>query len=115
MPLNVKIKVVLYLCLWFLVSILIYSAFGMLWVLPYVVVSLYFLYKIYPKFDLFPDIDLGGKEKLIALTFDDGPTKGFTEEILKILKDHSVTATFFVIGIKAKKNKDILKQIISQN
>ena len=114
MPLNVKIKVFLYLCLWFLVSIIIYSALGVLWAIPYVLVSLYFLYKIYPKFDLSPDVDLNGKGKLIALTFDDGPTKGFTEEILKVLKDRSVTATFFVIGNKAQKNKDILEQIISQ-
>ena len=115
MPINVKIKVFLYLLLWSLVSTLIFSAFGILWVIPYVAVSLYYLYKIYPKFDLSPDIDLNKKKKLIALTFDDGPTKGFTEDILKILKDRSVTATFFVIGTKAQKNKDILKQMISQD
>lgn len=114
MPLSVKIKVFLYLCLWSLVTILIYSAFGIWWVLPYLAVSIYFLYKIYPKFDFYPDIRFSGKQKLIALTFDDGPTKGFTEKILKILKDNSVTATFFVIGNKAQKNKDILKQILSQ-
>lgn len=36
-------------------------------------------------------------EKIIALTFDDGPT-GNTDEILPILKEDNVKATFFVTG-----------------
>jgi peptidoglycan/xylan/chitin deacetylase (PgdA/CDA1 family) len=37
-------------------------------------------------------------DKLVALTFDDGPDAVFTPQILDILDKHKVTATFFVIG-----------------
>ena len=37
-------------------------------------------------------------EKKIALTFDDGPHPVHTEEILDILAEYNVRATFFVIG-----------------
>lgn len=37
-------------------------------------------------------------EKLIALTFDDGPTIGITDEVLDILKAEDIVASFFVIG-----------------
>lgn len=36
--------------------------------------------------------------KLIALTFDDGPHSSYTEEILDILKQYNIKATFFVVG-----------------
>jgi chitin deacetylase len=35
---------------------------------------------------------------LLALTFDDGPTAPLTEELLTILREKQVKATFFVIG-----------------
>ena len=37
-------------------------------------------------------------EKVVALTFDDGPNSPFTEGILEILKLHNIKATFFVVG-----------------
>lgn len=37
-------------------------------------------------------------EQKIALTFDDGPHKKFTPQLLKILQQHKVPATFFLIG-----------------
>lgn len=37
-------------------------------------------------------------EKVVALTFDDGPTPPFTAQAVKILKDAQATATFFMLG-----------------
>lgn len=37
-------------------------------------------------------------EKVMALTFDDGPWEETTEQILDILKEHDAKATFFVLG-----------------
>lgn len=37
-------------------------------------------------------------DKRIALTFDDGPNPTYTEEILDILDQYGIKATFFVIG-----------------
>ena len=43
-------------------------------------------------------------EPLVALTFDDGPTPQFTEEILAILSEKGVRATFFVTGAELERN-----------
>ena len=37
-------------------------------------------------------------ERLVALTFDDGPKPGITEPLLEILTEQKVPSTFFVIG-----------------
>lgn len=37
-------------------------------------------------------------EKVVALTFDDGPTPRDTAAILEVLAEHEVRATFFLIG-----------------
>jgi peptidoglycan/xylan/chitin deacetylase (PgdA/CDA1 family) len=41
-------------------------------------------------------------EKIVALTFDDGPSPK-VDEILSILNDEKVKATFFLIGNEIKK------------
>ncbi len=51
------------------------------------------------------------EEKRIALTFDDGPSRRNTEEILSILKEHNIRATFFVIGQNAEKDPERIKMI----
>ena len=48
-------------------------------------------------------------EKIIALTFDDGPSALYTPVILDILKDKA-TATFFFIGRKMEGNEGIIKR-----
>lgn len=53
------------------------------------------------------------KEKTVYLTFDDGPSKN-TEEILKILKDNGVNATFFVIGENVLTHKSTTKKTVLQ-
>ncbi|MCU0370688.1 MAG: polysaccharide deacetylase family protein, partial [Bacteroidales bacterium] len=53
-------------------------------------------------------------EKLVALTFDDGPDAIHTLRVLEILEKHQVPATFFIIGSKAEQQEDIIRQIISK-
>lgn len=48
----------------------------------------------------------------IALTFDDGPHPRYTEEILKILAEYDIRATFFIIGVNAEAYPDDLQKII---
>ncbi|CAI6028472.1 Peptidoglycan-N-acetylglucosamine deacetylase [Paenibacillus sp. JJ-100] len=50
------------------------------------------------------------QNKLIALTFDDGPDPVQTPEILAILKQYQAKATFFVLGKWAEKYPNIIKQ-----
>lgn len=48
--------------------------------------------------------------KVVALTFDDGPSE-HTEEILKILHSHEVPATFFLLGQNAEQFQTLVRQI----
>jgi len=46
--------------------------------------------------------------KEIALTFDDGPHRKYTPQILKVLKRYNVRATFFIVGKMADASDDLL-------
>jgi peptidoglycan/xylan/chitin deacetylase (PgdA/CDA1 family) len=48
----------------------------------------------------------------IALTFDDGPDPVRTPQVLAILRDSGVVATFFLIGEKAEKHPEIVESIL---
>ena len=50
----------------------------------------------------------------IALTFDDGPDPEWTPQILDILKEKHVKATFFIIGSNAEANPDIVQRIYDE-
>lgn len=52
------------------------------------------------------------QEKVIALTFDDGPDPIDTPDVLDILKEKNVRATFFVLGQAAQANPYLLKRLI---
>lgn len=47
-------------------------------------------------------------DKFVALTFDDGPSKATTPEIMSILNENSIKATFFVLGSRVKAHPDIV-------
>ena len=45
-----------------------------------------------------------GDDKVVALTFDDGPWRDSTEQVLDILKENDVKATFFTVGDRIDDN-----------
>ena len=47
---------------------------------------------------------------LIALTFDDGPTPGKTEQILQILAAEQIHATFFLTGQELQQHPQLLQK-----
>ncbi len=49
------------------------------------------------------------KEKQIFLTFDDGPSK-ITGQVLDVLKQYNVKATFFVLGSRVDLNPELTKR-----
>ncbi len=51
-------------------------------------------------------------EKKIALTFDDGPHPQYTEQILSILREYGVKATFFTIGENVELYPDAFSEIL---
>jgi peptidoglycan-N-acetylglucosamine deacetylase len=54
---------------------------------------------------------LPSQEKILYLTFDDGPNPGVTGEILQILRDHSAKATFFCLGRNVQTHPDLVQSI----
>ena len=52
------------------------------------------------------------EEKIIYLTFDEGYEAGYTEEILKILKENDVKAAFFLTAHYVNTEEDLVKQMI---
>ena len=52
-------------------------------------------------------------DKVIALTFDDGPSK-YTNDILNVLKKYNACGTFFLIGNKVDFYKDTLRRMLEE-
>jgi peptidoglycan/xylan/chitin deacetylase (PgdA/CDA1 family) len=52
--------------------------------------------------------------KRISLTFDDGPSEQFTAQVLDILREHRVPATFFVCGKNVEEHPDLLRRIVAE-
>ncbi len=55
-----------------------------------------------------------GDERLVALTFDDGPDPEYTPQILDILRRRQVPATFFVVGVNAERSPELLRRIYAE-
>ncbi|MEH2148868.1 polysaccharide deacetylase family protein [Nostoc sp.] len=54
---------------------------------------------------------LKANDKVIALTFDDGPGPKNTAQILEILKKNEIKATFFMVGEMVKYFPQVAKQV----
>lgn len=53
-------------------------------------------------------------QKIVALTFDDGPSSQYTPQILDVLKENNVHATFFVIGRNVIKHPELVKREVQE-
>lgn len=53
-------------------------------------------------------------EKVVALTFDDGPKPGQTEAILDILKRHGVKASFFMVGGNIERHRELAARVLAE-
>ena len=53
-------------------------------------------------------------QKVLSLTFDDGPEPGQTEHILEVLREHHIAATFFMIGEQAKKHPELVAKVLTE-
>ncbi len=57
--------------------------------------------------------NIAADDKVVALTFDDGPSK-YTESILDVLKKYDACATFFVVGNRVPFYGDILRRTLNE-
>jgi len=53
-------------------------------------------------------------DKIIYLTFDDGPTPDVTEKVLALLEAYKAKATFFCIGQNVENHSDLFKEILQK-
>lgn len=70
----------------------------------------------------FPESELFGKviyrmhspDKVVALTFDDGPGGESTQEILRVLREEGVKGTFFLTGRNVDRHPELAAQIVRE-
>ena len=53
------------------------------------------------------------KDHEVVLTFDDGPLPKYSNQILKLLDDECIKATFFIIGEQAKANPEGVRKLVA--
>lgn len=70
----------------------------------------------YSKIPVPTIIQLSGKPKgkVVSLTFDDGPDDSYTGQILDILHQYGVKATFFIVGQNAVQNPALIKRTVDE-
>lgn len=59
-------------------------------------------------------VRLNTSDRIVALTFDDGPNPPYTDQLLDVLARHSVKATFFMIGNRIEKHPETLHRVIAE-
>ncbi|MBE9205502.1 polysaccharide deacetylase family protein [Nostoc sp. LEGE 06077] len=59
-------------------------------------------------------VEPGNKDKVIALTVDDGPWPKTTLQMLDIFKANNVKVTFFWVGSALQANTEIAKQVVAE-
>ena len=53
-------------------------------------------------------------QRCVALTFDDGPHPKYTPQILDILKEYGIKATFFCVGSNADFYPALIERIVAE-
>ena len=53
-------------------------------------------------------------DRVVALTFDDGPDPRFTPQVLRILRQYNVHATFFLVGRQVRKCPRLAAAVVAE-
>lgn len=59
-------------------------------------------------------VRLNTDQRIVALTYDDGPNPPYTERLLDVLAKHNVKATFFMIGKRIEKHPETVHRVIAE-
>ncbi|MYC75985.1 polysaccharide deacetylase family protein [Candidatus Poribacteria bacterium] len=59
-------------------------------------------------------VHLNTDQRIVALTYDDGPNPPYTERLLDVLAKHNVKATFFMIGNRIEKHPETVSRVIAE-
>jgi peptidoglycan/xylan/chitin deacetylase (PgdA/CDA1 family) len=52
--------------------------------------------------------DVRTPDRVVALSFDDGPDPKYTPQVLDLLNEHDASATFFIVGVNALAHRDLV-------
>lgn len=58
-------------------------------------------------------VEPGAGERPLVLTYDDGPEPGGTDMVLRVLAEHGVTATFFVLLSRTRRYPGLLADLLA--
>jgi peptidoglycan/xylan/chitin deacetylase (PgdA/CDA1 family) len=58
--------------------------------------------------------DVSTSQKVVAITFDDGPNPIYTAQVLDIFREAEGKATFFMIGEQMDKYPEMVKKVVEQ-
>ena len=59
-------------------------------------------------------VRLNTDQRVVALTFDDGPSPPYTDQLLDVLAKHNVKATFFMIGNRIEKHPETVRSVMAE-
>ena len=59
-------------------------------------------------------VRLNTNQRIVALTYDDGPNPPYTERLLGVLAKHNVKATFFMIGNRIETHPETVNKVIAE-
>ena len=59
-------------------------------------------------------VRLNTDQRIVALTYDDGPSPPYTDQLLDVLEKHNVKATFFLIGKRIERHPETVDRIIAE-
>ncbi|MFZ0321225.1 MAG: polysaccharide deacetylase family protein, partial [Candidatus Sulfotelmatobacter sp.] len=54
------------------------------------------------------------ENRILALTYDDGPSGTLTPQVLDLLRDRGAHATFFMLGQHAQQHPDIVDRVLQE-
>lgn len=61
-----------------------------------------------------PVTEIVEEQKVIALTFDDGPDLKYTPQVLDILLEKNIKATFFIVGVQINKYPEVVLRMVEE-
>ncbi len=59
-------------------------------------------------------VRLSTEQRIVALTYDDGPNPPYTDRLLDVLAKHDVKATFFLIGKRIERHPETVDRMIAE-
>lgn len=103
-------------CLALLFCFFFFRNSGYFWAFALAIVILFNLILsfgiLFLRFEYFYPATFQNSREPVILTFDDGPDPERTPQVLEILRKHNIRALFFVIGDKALKYPELVKQML---